>query len=160
MTATVGKRAANSDVVPERPGGVAGVAVMGLLVLSGLFTLAFEVLYLPVYLGRGTVAPAPAEVLAAPLAASPSDGAVPFPVTVLVAGVVNVLLVAGMRIFTDRPGIALLPVLAWTLGFLACSVSGPGGDIMLLSDWPTLLLLIFGLAPPLLYTYTRTLSAS
>ncbi|WP_054816333.1 hypothetical protein [Nocardia arizonensis] len=143
-------------------GGPAAVAVMVLIVFSGLFTLVFEVLYLPIYLGSGTLPAPEPEVVAAPagLAASLHDGAVAFPITALLAAVLNVLLVAAMRTLTDRPGVALLPVAAWLFGFLASSVSGPGGDIMLLSDWPTLALLLCGLVPPLFYAYTRSLVAS
>lgn len=159
MTATASERAASRDTA--RTDGAAAVAVMTLLVLSGLFTLIFEVMYLPIYLGSGTLPAPEAQIVAAPegLAASLTDGAVAFPVTALLAGVLNVALVAAMRTLTDRPGISLLPVLAWTFGFLASSVSGPGGDVMLLSDWPTLLLLLCGLVPPLFYVYTRSLTA-
>ncbi|MET7771180.1 hypothetical protein [Nocardia sp. NPDC005366] len=155
MTATVDKRTGATGAARDRLEGIPAVAVMSVLVFSGLFTLVFEVLYLPVYLGSGSVPAPEPEVVAAPagLAAALTDGAVAFPVTALLAGVLNVVLVAAMRTLTDRPGVALLPVLAWTFGFFACSVSGPGGDIMLLSDWPTLLLLLCGLVPPLAYTF-------
>jgi len=109
-----------------------GPVIIGVLVLDALITLALEVLYLPIYIG--TVA---------------------FPLSAVLAGVVNVLLVMGVHSVTHRIGAALLPLAAWTLGFLACSVTGPGGDIMLGSDWRTLLLLFCGLVPPLLYLYFR-----
>ncbi|MEV0295284.1 hypothetical protein [Nocardia sp. NPDC050710] len=157
MTATVDKRAAAPLTDQGRLEGIPAAALMTLLVLSGLFTLIFEVLYLPTYLGTAHLPSPEPEIVAAPagLAAAMSAGAIAFPVTALLAAVLNVLLVAAMRTLTDRIGIALLPVLAWALGFFAASVSGPGGDIMLLSDWPTLLLLLCGLVPPLLYAYTR-----
>ncbi|WP_216908914.1 hypothetical protein [Nocardia noduli] len=158
MTATVDKRPGASGAAGNRPAGIPAVALMTVLVLSGLFTLVFEVLYLPVYLGSGSLPAPEPEVVAAPagLASVLTEGAVAFPITALLAAVLNVALVAAMRTLTDRPGIALLPVLAWAVGFFACSVSGPGGDIMLISDWPTLLLLLCGLGPPLAYTYLRT----
>ncbi|MFX0575760.1 hypothetical protein [Nocardia nepalensis] len=109
-----------------------GPVIIGVLVLDALITLALEVLYLPTYIG--TVA---------------------FPLSAVLAGVVNVLLVMGVRSITHRVSAALFPLAAWTLGFLTCSVSGPGGDIMLGSDWRTLLLLFCGLVPPLLYIYFR-----
>ncbi|MFD0360631.1 hypothetical protein ACFQZZ_04110 [Nocardia sp. GCM10030253] len=106
--------------------------IITLLVLDGLITLAVEVLYLPTYLG--TVA---------------------FPLSAVLAGVINVLLVMGVRSVTTRVGFAILPIAAWTFGFLVCSVTGPGGDIMLGSDWRTALLLFCGLVPPLGYLYFR-----
>ncbi|WP_433731920.1 hypothetical protein ACQP0C_07660 [Nocardia sp. CA-129566] len=109
-----------------------GAVIIGVLVLDALITLALEVLYLPTYID--TVA---------------------FPLSAVLAGVVNVLLVIGVRSVTHHIGVALLPLGVWTLGFLACSVTGPGGDIMLGTDWRTLLLLMCGLVPPLLYLYFR-----
>lgn len=132
MRAIVNEHASRAYGVSE-PGPLPlGPVIIGVLVLNGLITLALEVLYLPTYLG--TVA---------------------FPLSAVLAGVVNVLLVMGVRSVTHRIGAALLPLGAWTFGFLACSVTGPGGDIMLGSDWRTLLLLFCGLAPPLLYLYFR-----
>ncbi|MGW4772723.1 hypothetical protein ACWEO2_32395 [Nocardia sp. NPDC004278] len=109
-----------------------GAVIIGVLVLDALVTLALEVLYLPTYIH--TVA---------------------FPLSAVLAGVVNIALVMGVRSVTHRIGAALLPLGAWTFGFLICSFTGPGGDIMLGTDWRTLLLLICGLVPPLLYLYFR-----
>ncbi|MBP2189260.1 hypothetical protein [Nocardia goodfellowii] len=152
MTTTVPKRAdAAADPAERAPRGV----LMTVLVLSGLFTLAVEVLYLPLYLGRsGVPAPEPA-VVAAGLAVAGTGGATPFPITALVAAVLNVLLVAAMGTLTSRLRIMLLPLLAWAFGFFLCSIPGPGGDLMLLSDWPTLVLLLGGTIPPLLYAVFR-----
>ncbi|MGY4099578.1 hypothetical protein ACW2Q0_08455 [Nocardia sp. R16R-3T] len=110
-----------------------GPVIISVLVLDALITLALEVLYLPTYIN--TVA---------------------FPVSAVLAGVVNVLLVMGVRSITHRVSVMILPLVAWTFGFLLCSVTGPGGDILLGSDWRTLLLLFCGLVPPLLYIYFRT----
>ncbi|WP_328405735.1 hypothetical protein [Nocardia sp. NBC_00403] len=106
--------------------------IITLLVLDALITLALEVLYLPAYLDS-----------------------VAFPLSAVLAGVINVLLVMGVRTVTTRVGFAILPIAAWTFGFLLCSVTGPGGDIMLGSDWRTALLLFCGLVPPLGYLYVR-----
>jgi hypothetical protein len=93
-------------------------------VFDGLLSLVLEVLYLPTYLG-----------------------ATPFPIAAAVAAVVNVLLVWGMRVVTARPAGLALPVLAWLLGFLICSATGPGGSVLLTDTWPTPLLLACGLIP-------------
>ncbi|GAA4477233.1 hypothetical protein GCM10023094_18930 [Rhodococcus olei] len=99
-------------------------AILALLVFDGFLTAILAVLFLPIRVG-----------------------AVPLPLSALVAAVVNVLLVAGARTVTDRPGRAALPLIGWFLGFLACMVGGPGGDALLLADWRTLLLLAGGLVP-------------
>ncbi|WP_225725099.1 MULTISPECIES: hypothetical protein [unclassified Nocardia] len=115
-----------------RPSAVLGPVIVALLVLDGLITLVLEVLFLPSYIGG-----------------------VAMPITGVLAGVVNVLLVLGVRTVTHRVGVMLLPLGAWVIGFLACASSGPGGSVMLLSDWRTLLLVFCGLVPPLLFIYFR-----
>ncbi|MEV6134734.1 hypothetical protein AB0L63_01410 [Nocardia sp. NPDC051990] len=126
------------DKAPKRTYGAhetlpLGPVIISVLVLDALITLVLEVLYLPTYIN--TVA---------------------FPLSAVLAGVVNILLVMGVRSITQRVSVMILPLVAWTFGFLLCSVSGPGGDILLGSDWRTLLLLFCGLVPPLLYIYFRT----
>ncbi|MFI6366356.1 hypothetical protein ACIBG0_26810 [Nocardia sp. NPDC050630] len=126
------------DKAPNRTSGAdenlpLGPVIIAVLILDALITLALEVLYLPTYIN--TVA---------------------FPLSAVLAGVINVLLVMGVRSITQRVSAMMLPIAAWTLGFLTCSVTGPGGDIMLGSDWRTLLLLFCGLVPPLLYIYIRS----
>ncbi|WP_280202187.1 hypothetical protein [Nocardia cyriacigeorgica] len=49
----------------------------------------------------------------------------------------------------------LTPIVAWTLSFLAAASAGPGGHVPLGSDARTLLLMLFGLAPPLIYVYLQ-----
>ncbi|UGT65450.1 hypothetical protein LTT66_19015 [Nocardia gipuzkoensis] len=127
------------DHAPVASGGtrlsggiVLGQVIIVLLIFDALLTLALEVLYLPTYLGS-----------------------LAFPVSVVAAGVVNVLLVAGVRTVTRRPAVMGLPVVAWAFGFLVCASRGPGGDILLGSDWRTALLLFGGLLPPLGYIYIQ-----
>lgn len=103
--------------------GILDSAILALLVFDGILTAVLAVLFLPVRLGT-----------------------VPFPVSVLVAGVVNVLLVLGARTVTDRTSRMALPVIGWFVGIVLC-MSGPGGDGLLLADWRTLLLLVCGLVP-------------
>ncbi|MFI9509194.1 hypothetical protein [Nocardia sp. NPDC052566] len=109
-----------------------GPIIMVLLVVDAVITLALEVLFLPLYLG--TLA---------------------FPVSALLAGVINVLLLLGMRSLTDRLPVLFLPLGVWAFGFLFCLTTGPGGDVMLGSDWRTLLLLVCGLLAPLAFVYAR-----
>ncbi|MBF6174466.1 hypothetical protein IU476_23640 [Nocardia blacklockiae] len=109
-----------------------GGVLAGVLVFDGVLSLALEVLYLPSYLG-GT----------------------PFPISVLAAAVVNVLLVMGMGVVVARPAAMALPLLAWLLGFLICSASGPGGDVLLTDSWTSPLLLGCGLIPAGFYLFRR-----
>ncbi|UGT64254.1 hypothetical protein [Nocardia asteroides] len=102
--------------------------ILVVLAVDALLTLVLEVLYLPTYLG-----------------------AVAFPLSALIAGAVNVGLVYAAGTVSDRAGLRLLPLLVWTLGFLICATSGPGGDVLLGSNWQTLLLLFCGLIPPMIY---------
>ncbi|HLS76292.1 MAG TPA: hypothetical protein VK083_05845 [Nocardia sp.] len=139
----------------DRAAAVAKAVTMAVLAAAALFSLAVEVLYLPVYVG-GTWTPTaePADLAAGTgLAAPLGSGSIPVPVTVLIAVVVNVSLVAAMRTLTRSLRLSLLPVMVWTAGFLVCTFPGPGGDKLLMSDWPTLLLLLCGLVPALLYAF-------
>ncbi|AXK87930.1 hypothetical protein IU443_18465 [Nocardia farcinica] len=146
---------ADAPAEPTRIGAIARVGTMVVLILAALFTLAVEVLYLPIYLGSSQLAGAGPELVAAPLAAQPGSGAVPVPITAVLAAVVNIALVAAMRTLTDSVRVAMLPVMAWTLGFLVCTFPGPGGDLVLMSEWPTLLLLVCGVGAPLIYVFQR-----
>lgn len=106
--------------------------ILVVLVIDAFITLALEVLYLPTYFGSTAV-----------------------PLSGVLAGVVNILLVMGARAVSTRVAAMFLPLAAWTFGFLVCASTGPGGDIMLASDWRTVLLLFCGLVPPLIYLYIR-----
>lgn len=109
-----------------------GVLIIVVLMFDAVLTLAIEVLYLPLYIG-----------------------AVPIPVSALLAGVINVALVRAARVVSPSPAVLFLPLAAWTLGFLVAASTGPGGDVPLTSDIRTLLLFLFGLVPPLIYLYVQ-----
>ncbi|MBF6318640.1 hypothetical protein IU453_17930 [Nocardia cyriacigeorgica] len=136
MTATVddqtGKPAPSRSRLPRPVYAALGALIMLALVVDAVITLILEVLYLPLYLGS-----------------------VAFPIAAPLAGVINVALVLGARTVSPRPVVMLIPIVAWTLSFLAAASSGPGGDVPLGSDARTLLLMLFGLAPPLIYVYLQ-----
>ena len=110
--------------------------VLGLLIFDGLLTLALEVLFLPAYIGSW-----------------------PFPLSAVVAGLVNVALVVGARTVTDNPIHASLPLAAWGFGFIVCLSTGPGGDHLLLPAWQTLLLLVLGVVPPMWVLFNGALKS-
>ncbi|WP_137726230.1 hypothetical protein [Prescottella subtropica] len=103
---------------------------LALLTFDGFLCAVLSVLFLPAYLG-----------------------ATPFPVTILVAAVVNLLLVLGARKFTDSALAAAAPLFGWLFGFGVCMVGGPGGDVLVFSDWRTLLLFVAALLPAGLYLF-------
>lgn len=74
-------------------------------------------------------------------------GALPFPVTALVAAVTLPWLVAMAGSVFRRPLVAGTPLWVWLLTVAVFGVGGPGGDVVLLTDWRTLLLLGAGVLP-------------
>ncbi|WP_067572366.1 hypothetical protein [Nocardia acidivorans] len=161
MTAALGARAGDSPSAAGVPKPQwMGFAIALFLTVDALITLVLEVLYLPIYAGHAHVpASQPVLAAAAPLASTPTTaGAIALPITALLAGVVNVLLVMGMSVVSERIPVMVIPLTVWTLGFLVCASGGPGGDALLISDWPTMALLLCGLVPPGLYLYWRATS--
>ncbi|HEX4247080.1 MAG TPA: hypothetical protein VH008_04380 [Pseudonocardia sp.] len=73
-------------------------------------------------------------------------GVVPVPVSALVA-------LVSTPWFVRRAGelggswSASLPLIAWALTVGVLGLAGPGGDVLLLSDWSTLALIVAGLVP-------------
>lgn len=110
--------------------GVLGPVLIVVLIVDAVITLALEVLYLPLYIGG----------VAVPLAA-------------LIAAPVNVALVWAAATVTTRLTVLFLPIAAWLAAFLIAASRGPGGDVPLRSDLPTLLLFLCGAVAPLVYMY-------
>ena len=75
-------------------------------------------------------------------------GPVPFPVTVLVAGVWSLLLVRAARMWSDRTAVAAFPALVWILTLVALDL-GPGGDMPVPIGLRGLALLVVGGVIPL-----------
>jgi hypothetical protein len=99
-------------------------ATLGVLVFDGFLSAVLGVLFLPTYIG-----------------------AIAFPISAVVSGLVNVALVFGARTITGPNRRAGWPLVGWGVGFLLCAMGGPGGDVLLIESWPTLLLLALGLGP-------------
>lgn len=103
--------------------------ILAVLAVDGFVVAVLEVLYLPTYLGGAQ-----------------------FPISILVAAVVNVALVLVTTRITQRGVLVLAPLLAWVLGLVVCMMQVPGGSIVLTQTehTRTLLLLLMGLGPAVL----------
>ena len=95
-------------------------AILAALTLDGFLCALGAVLFLPAYLGS-----------------------TPFPVSGLLAGAVNVLLVRVAYSVSHNGGRAALPLGGFALGLLLAMLGGPGGDVLVLSptgacwsSWP------------------------
>ncbi|MGH3869924.1 MAG: hypothetical protein ACRDSR_00165 [Pseudonocardiaceae bacterium] len=74
-------------------------------------------------------------------------GAVPFPVTVLLAVVSTRWLVRSAADLGGPRSVAAVPLVVWLLALGVLGVAGPGGDVLLPADWRSILLLGGGLFP-------------
>ena len=77
----------------------------------------------------------------------PDLGGFPLPITVLVAALTTPWLVSMATTLTDRLGLAALPLIVWLLTLGVFGLAGPGGDLVLIQDWRSLLLLAAGALP-------------
>ncbi|MFC9557230.1 hypothetical protein ACFTWF_41145 [Rhodococcus sp. NPDC056960] len=114
-----------------------GRITLALLVFDGFLCAVLSVLFLPSYIG-----------------------ATPFPISILVAAVVNLALVIAARSTTGRIGAGVLPLAGWGAGFLLCMVGGPGGDVLVLASVSTLLLLFGALVPAAVYLWKVSAKAA
>ena len=134
MTAAVQR---SSDATAGAPARLAtllravwGPVLLLVLAVDAVITLALEVLFLPLYLGSVAV-----------------------PVTALLAAPVNIALIWAAATVSTRLTVLFLPLGAWLVAFLIAASSGPGGDVPLRSDLPTLVLFVCGAVVPLIYMY-------
>ncbi|GAB2658975.1 hypothetical protein ABI214_06125 [Prescottella soli] len=120
----------------DRPTTAESRTTLALLTFDGFLCAVLSVLFLPAYIGT-----------------------TPFPVTILVAAVVNLLLVLGARKFAVGALGAALPLFGWLFGFGVCMIGGPGGDVLVFQDWRTLLLFVAALMPAGLYLFRLRLES-
>ena len=78
-------------------------------------------------------------------------GAVPFPISALLSGLLNVALVwAGLQ-WTSAPRLAALPLWTWLATVFLCMAVGPGDDIVFggvgVMEFGTVLLVALGALP-------------
>lgn len=74
-------------------------------------------------------------------------GAVPLPVTVLLALVTTPWLVRSAAAFGQGGLATAAPLIVWVATVLVFGVGGPGGDVLFPADWRSLVLLSCGLFP-------------
>jgi hypothetical protein len=74
-------------------------------------------------------------------------GAVPVPVTILLAAVTTPWLVRSAARLGGGGIVAASPLVMWVLGVLVFGLAGPGGDVLLPVDWRSLALLGAGMFP-------------
>jgi hypothetical protein len=111
----VGQDAAGAEPEPRR--GISDRTMLGLLVLDGALLGAFGLMFTPLH----------------------ANG-VPVPMGAVLSFLVLPWLVTKAGEIDPRPAVAGAPVTAWFLTVAVLVLFGPGGDQMLLLEWPTLAL--------------------
>ena len=103
--------------------------ILALLAVDGILSAVGGALLLPTYIG-----------------------AIPFPISALISGLVNAALVWAAGRWTTSARLAALPLWTWLLTVLAMAAGGPGGDVIFggpgVMAYSPLLLLVMGAAPP------------
>ena len=74
-------------------------------------------------------------------------GAIPLPITILLAAVTTPWLVSSAAELGGPRAIAAIPLAMWLLVVGVLGVGGPGGDVLLAADWRSGLLLAGGTIP-------------
>jgi hypothetical protein len=104
------------------------IPVLTLLAIDGVLCALATTLFLPSYIGSW-----------------------PFPISALIAGLVNAALVWAALHWTSLPW-AALPLGCWLLTVAVFSLGGPGDDLVLagagVMQWAPLLLILLGTLPP------------
>jgi hypothetical protein len=112
----VGRGAADEEPEPGRrdlPGGL----VLAVLVLDGALLGAFGLMFTPLY-----------------------TGGIPVPMGAVLSFLVLPWLVTRAGEIDPRPALAGAPLTAWVLTIAVLVLFGPGGDELLIVDWPALAL--------------------
>ncbi|CAN5291293.1 hypothetical protein BH11ACT6_BH11ACT6_38220 [soil metagenome] len=87
-------------------------------------------------------------------------GAVPMPVSALIAGVINLALVWAASYWTTSNRIAALPLWTWLATIAGLTFGGPGGDIIFggtgVLAYSSVLILLFGASPAAFWLWVRS----
>lgn len=104
--------------------------VLAMLTVDGVISAVLGALFMPIYLGS-----------------------VPLPVSAVISGLLNAVLVWAAYQWTDSRRIAAMPFLAWLVTSAILTLGGPGNDIVFggpgLMAYSVLMFLVLGAAPPL-----------
>ncbi|CQD13398.1 hypothetical protein U8D42_03325 [Mycobacterium europaeum] len=86
-------------------------------------------------------------------------GAVPFPISGLISGLVNAALVWAAGRWTTSARVAALPLWTWLFTVAVISMGGPGDDVILggqgVLAYGALLLIVLGVGPPFWVLWRR-----
>ena len=82
-------------------------------------------------------------------------GPVPFPISALISGLLNVALVRTALQWTSSSRVAALPLWTWLATVVGLTFPGPGDDAVFSAQWALLLLMVVGALPPALLLYRR-----
>jgi hypothetical protein len=99
--------------------------VLSLLAVDGILCAVAAALLLPSYIGS-----------------------LPFPISAVGAGLVNMALVWAAMYWSSSNRLAALPLWTWLGTIGALTFGGPGGDIVFSALGPTLVLMVVGAVPP------------
>ena len=81
-------------------------------------------------------------------------GSVPFPISALISGLVNAVLVWAALQWTSSPRVAAVPLWSWLLTVAGLTFGGPGDDIVFggvgIMEYAPVLLIVLGAVPPAL----------
>jgi hypothetical protein len=101
---------------------VPDTALLVLLVADGLLLGAFGLMFTPLY-----------------------TNGIPVPMGIVLSVLVLPWLVRQAGEIDARPAVAGAPLIAWVVAVGVLGLFGPGGDMMLLADWQSLLLAVGGI---------------
>ncbi|MGV0656520.1 hypothetical protein ABQE48_21925 [Mycolicibacterium thermoresistibile] len=111
--------------------------MLGVLAVNGILSAILAVFFLPLRIG-----------------------VVPFPVSAVLSGALNVALVWTALLWTDSVRLAALPMWTWLAAVGVFILGGPGGNIMFgssgLGALALLILLVCGMVPPTVVLKRRT----
>jgi hypothetical protein len=83
-------------------------------------------------------------------------GPVPFPISALLSGLLNVALMWAALHWASSPRLAALPLWTWLATVAGLTFPGPGDDAVFSAMWALLLLIVVGALPPAVLLYRRT----
>jgi hypothetical protein len=137
------KQAPSSAELTDDPGAsdpAIRTVVLILLAVDGVISAVAGALLLPLYIGS-----------------------VPFPISALVSGLVNLALVWAAVYWTDSARLTALPLLTWLITVAALTLGGPGGDIVFggpgVMAYSVLVFLALGAGPPAWFLWRRNRSS-